>query len=419
MKRGILLSIALTIIGSIAYGQEVTLKECWSWAKEYYPKAKDRQVLLENSQMRIENLQATWYPKLNLNGQATWQNEVTWFSNPAIKVGTPPNKDQYKATLDINQTIYDGGIISAKKKIENANSATEMINLDVELYNVQKSVSDIFFLNQVLVAQEGQIALNKENISSRIKEMESAVKAGAVLKSELSVLQVELLKLQQKEYDVVEGKASSIRTLAILVGKPLNPDSTKLTMFDVTPITSENKRLEYQLFEQQKKSLELQSNLSSKNRMPQLYAFAQGGYGNPGLNMLKVSYEPIVYVGVKLSWNIWDWNQTSRQKRISLGSRQLIDDQKALFEQSQNSNIERAQSQITKLEKSLALDDEIVKLRKEVTLSSKSKLANGTLRASDYIDDLNKEAMAELEQKIRQIQLDQARIDLMQILGQN
>ena len=49
MKRGILLSIALTIIGSIAYGQEVTLKECWSWAKEYYPKAKDRQVLLENS----------------------------------------------------------------------------------------------------------------------------------------------------------------------------------------------------------------------------------------------------------------------------------------------------------------------------------------------------------------------------------
>ena len=153
--------------------------------------------------------------------------------------------------------------------------------------------------------------------------------------------------------------------------------------------------------------------------MPQLTAFAQGGYGNPGLNMLKVSFEPIVYVGVKLSWNIWDWNQTSRQKRISLSSRQLIDDQKALFEQTQNTNIERSKSQITKLEKSLSLDDEIVKLRKEVTVSSKSKLQNGTLRASDYIDDLNKESLAELEQKIRQIQLDQARIELMQILGQN
>ncbi len=418
MKQRILLFLTLLASSSL-YAQEITIKECWNWAKEYYPKAKDRQILLENSNIRIENLQTTWYPKLSLNGQATWQNDVTWFSNPAIKGSTPPNKDQYKATIDINQTLYDGGIISAKKKVEKSNSASEIINLDIELYNIQKNVSDIFFLNKVLEAQERQILLNIENISSRIKEMESAVKAGAVLKSELNVLNVELLKLNQKLFDINEGKASTIRTLALIIGKPLNSDSTQLTLFKITPISSENKRLEFQLFEQQKQTLELQSKLTSKNRMPQLTAFAQGGYGNPGLNMLKVSFEPIVYVGVKLSWNIWDWNQTSRQKRISLSSRQLIDDQKALFEQTQNTNIERSKSQITKLEKSLSLDDEIVKLRKEVTVSSKSKLQNGTLRASDYIDDLNKESLAELEQKIRQIQLDQARIELMQILGQN
>lgn len=417
MKQRVLIVFVL-IATTKLYAQEITLKECWSWAKEYYPKANDRQILLENSNMRIENLKTTWYPKLNLNAQATWQNQVTEISNPMIK-STPPNNDQYKATIDINQTLYDGGVISAKKKIEKTNSATEMINLDIELYNIKKNVSDIFFLNQVLEAQESQIALNMDNISSRVKEIESAVKAGSVLKSELSVLQVELLKLQQKMFDVLEGKASSIRTLSLIVGRDLNTDSTKLSMFETAPISAENRRLEYQLFEQQKQSLELQSNLTSKNRMPQLSAFAQGGYGNPGLNMVKVSFEPIVYVGVKLTWSIWDWNQTSRQKRISLSSKQLIDDQKALFEQSQNTNIERAQSQITKLEKSLSLDDQIVKLRKEVTLSSKSKLQNGTLRASDYIEDLNKESLAELEQKIRQIQLDQARVELLQILGQN
>lgn len=417
MKQRVLIVFVL-IATTKLYAQEITLKECWSWAKEYYPKANDRQILLENSNMRIENLKTTWYPKLNLNAQATWQNQVTEISNPMIK-STPPNNDQYKATIDINQTLYDGGVISAKKKIEKTNSATEMINLDIELYNIKKNVSDIFFLNQVLEAQESQIALNMNNISSRVKEIESAVKAGSVLKSELSVLQVELLKLQQKMFDVLEGKASSIRTLSLIVGRDLNTDSTKLSMFETAPISAENRRLEYQLFEQQKQSLELQSNLTSKNRMPQLSAFAQGGYGNPGLNMVKVSFEPIVYVGVKLTWNIWDWNQTSRQKRISLSSKQLIDDQKALFEQSQNTNIERAKSQITKLEKSLSLDDQIVKLRKEVTLSSKSKLQNGTLRASDYIEDLNKESLAELEQKIRQIQLDQARVELLQILGQN
>ncbi len=415
-----LLAITFLLLASTKfYAQEITLKECWNWAKEYYPKAKDRQVLLENSNIRINNLQATWYPKLNLNGQATWQNDVTWFPNPAIKAGTPPNNDQYKATIDINQTLFDGGITSARKKIEKTSSTTEMISLDIELYNIQKNVSDIFFLNQVLEAQERQVLLNMENISSRIKEMESAVNAGSILKSELNVLNVELLKLEQKLFDITEGKASTIRTLSLIVGKPLSVDSTKLSLFNIDVVSNENRRLEFQLFEQQKQTLELQSKLTAKNRMPQLNAFAQGGYGNPGLNMLKVSFEPIVYVGVKLTWNIWDWNQTSRQKRISLSSKQFIDDQRGVFEQTQNTNIERTKSQITKLEKSLSLDDEIVKLRKEVTLSSKSKLQNGTLRASDYIDDLNKESLAELEQKIRQIQLDQARIELMQILGQN
>lgn len=418
MRRGIILILALSLWHTLAISQEITLKECWKWAEEYYPKAKDRQVLLANSNLRIVNLKSTWYPKLNLNGQATWQNQVTEISNPMIK-STPPNNDQYKATIDLNQVVYDGGITSAKKKIERANSATEILNLEVELYNIKKNVSDIFFLNKVLEAQQSQISININNISSRIKEAESALNAGALLKSELSVLQVEQLKLEQKMFDVVEGKNSTIRTLELLVGKPLNPESTKLTLFEVSVLSKENKRLEFQLFEQQKQSLELQSNLTSTNRLPQLNAFAQGGYGNPGLNMIKVSYEPIVYVGIKFTWNIWDWNQTARQKRISLDSRQLIDNQKALFEQAQSTNIERTQSQITKLEKSLTLDDEIVRLRKEILQSSKSKLANGTLRASDYIEDLNREALAELEQKIRQIQLDQARIDLMQLLGQN
>lgn len=419
MKRGILIIMTFASLNTVLFAQEVSLKDCWAWTKEYYPKAKDRKVLLDNSTMRIENLKTTWYPKLNLNGQATWQNQVTEISNPMIK-STPQNKDQYKATLDINQTLYDGGISSAKRKIESASSATEMLTLDVELYNMQKNVSDIFFINLMLEAQNEQINLNKENISARIKEIEGAVNAGSILKSELDVLRVELLKLQQKEYDIMEGKASSIRTLALLTGKPLNADSTKLTMFEIAPTTiTDNKRIELQLFDQQKQSLELQSKLLAKNRMPQLNAFAQGGYGNPGLNMMKSSFEPIVYVGVKLTWNIWDWNQTSRQKRIAMDSRQLIDDQRLLFEQTQSMNIEKSESQIKKLERSLSFDDEIVKLRHEVTQTSKSKLANGTLRASDYINDLNQETNAVLEQKIRQIQLDQARIDLMQILGQN
>ena len=35
---------------------------------------------------------------------------------------------------------------------------------------------------------------------------------------------------------------------------------------------------------------------------------ATGGYGNPGLNMLDNSFQTFYTVGVKLYWNVFDWN---------------------------------------------------------------------------------------------------------------
>jgi hypothetical protein len=45
--------------------------------------------------------------------------------------------------------------------------------------------------------------------------------------------------------------------------------------------------------------------------MPRVFAFAQAGYGRPGLNMMSNEFEPYAIVGAKLVWTPWEWNKSN------------------------------------------------------------------------------------------------------------
>ena len=118
-------------------------------------------------------------------------------------------------------------------------------------------------------------------------------------------------------------------------------------------------------------------------------AFATGGYGNPGLNMLDNSFQEFYMVGVKLNWNILDWKSTKKQQK-SLGfSKQIIDNKKEVFEF--NTNIERNNDllNIKKLEQLLKTDTEIIPIREEILKTSASQLKNGVITSSAYITELS------------------------------
>ncbi|MCB0469375.1 MAG: TolC family protein, partial [Flavobacteriaceae bacterium] len=56
-------------------------------------------------------------PQLNLEAQATYQSDVTEVPLPNSPI-EPLNKDQYRATLSINQLIYNGGLTDASLKMK-------------------------------------------------------------------------------------------------------------------------------------------------------------------------------------------------------------------------------------------------------------------------------------------------------------
>ena len=124
------------------------LFECHRSAIENHPWFKQKELYSQSKELRTKNHTANWYPSLDLNGKYTWQNEVVELPIPVEIPGfeTPlmPHYN-YKLSLDIQQTIYDGGITKSSKKVEESTLLVNQQRVEVSLNQLKEQVNQLFF----------------------------------------------------------------------------------------------------------------------------------------------------------------------------------------------------------------------------------------------------------------------------------
>ncbi|MDE0537080.1 TolC family protein, partial [Tenacibaculum sp. L6] len=81
--------------------------------------------------------------------------------------------------------------------------------------------------------------------------------------------------------------------------------------------------------------------------------FATGGYGNPGLNMLEHEFTSYYIVGLKLNWNVFDWNGNKKQRQALDYSKELIDNQEEVFKLNTNTALNEQLKEIETLENTI------------------------------------------------------------------
>ena len=60
--------------------EKLTLDDCYTWAAENYPIAKQRGLIKQNTALTINTLEKNYLPQIELNAQGSYQSEVTVFS---------------------------------------------------------------------------------------------------------------------------------------------------------------------------------------------------------------------------------------------------------------------------------------------------------------------------------------------------
>ena len=407
MKRFILISI--TLFTAPIFGQQIiTLDKCYDLVEKNYPIAKQTNLIQQKSTYEIAALNKAKLPSINLNAQATYQSDVIGLPTPMPGV-EPINKDQYRATLDVNQLIYNGGIIDANAKFKEAQMLTQQQQVAVNLYQL-KSRINFSYMMILLWQDQRELLIDKQNtIKTKIKEVQSGVKNGAILPSSEQVLEAELLKLEQALTENSFLRIKEIQNLASLTASSIEENA--ILERPNTNISEKGVRPETKFFELQQAQIEASERIISKNNLPKLNAFGQAGFGNPGLNMLDNSFQDFYMVGLKLNWNVFDWNKSKAEKQALAIAKDIVTTEKETFETNNQMQLNELQSEISKIDALIKTDTQIIQLREKVVQSSDSQLRNGVITSSDYVTELNHLFDAKTNQKVHQTQLELAKIN--------
>ncbi|MCB0453893.1 MAG: TolC family protein [Flavobacteriaceae bacterium] len=386
--------------------QTLTLEECYFLAEKNYPLAKQTTLLEEKTKSEITILEKGKLPKLDLNAQATYQSDVIElpFQIPNATI-EPLNKDQYRATLDANLLIYNGGNIAANTKLKTAELAAQQQQITVNLYTLKSRINQSYFRVLLFQEQEKLLVSKMEQLNLRIKEVGAGVKYGAVLPASEYVLKAEILKLEQQLSQINFDREKALKNLSLLVFQDLDNKTTLTNPEILVTAETQSERPELELFQLQETQLETSKEVISKSSYPKLSGFAQAGYGNPGLNMLDNSFQDFYMVGLKLNWNILDWGKTKQQKRAVDISKEMVSTEKETFLLNNEIQLTEAESDINKYKNMLQKDTEIIVLREKVLQATTSQLQNGAITPSEYITELNNLYEARIDQQLHEVKL--------------
>ena len=410
----------LMIFGSIMAQETLTLFECQKQAIENAPRLKDRELVRQIGELKVEQAGTSWYPSLNLNGKASYQSDVVTvaLADPNVPVGfAEVPHDQYGLNLDVTQNLYDGGISKQKKTYEQAAADADLQQVEVDLYGLKGKVNQYYFA--VLALQENQenLDIHEKNLTSRLEVVKTAVEQGTMVEAELKIIQVEILKVKQSMVEVDSRKKSYMGALKVLCGDHIHIGMVLEKPYFEQYQGQQVARPEHLLFDLKDASMEAGKDLISKKRMPVVYAFGQTGYGKPGYNMLSGSWDFYYMLGAGLRWNIWDRNTSNRGRQVIEQQQNILQNQRATFDQEIESLSVQEEAEIEHFRKSMELEKEVLELQQDISEYAALKLENGTITATEYVIELNKESTARINLSTHQVMLMQSIANYLTIQG--
>jgi len=422
MKNILILLIAL--LPNISFAQSIDslyIETCKKITIENYPITKDIELNIEASQKKVDNIKTIYFPTLDLTGQFTTQSDVPHIvlDNPMLDLPIV-SAEQYKVQIEIKQLIYDGGLSKMLKRVEEANLQVNNQSIQVSLYKLNEQLNDVYFLILLFQEQEKLLNLTKSNIQNQLKIVESGVRNGVLLPGEADIINVEILKIEQKITELNSGRISGIEILSELMDTSLN-ETVFLSIPDFKNTDKEIEiiRPEYELMNLQASKIDAANKLNSAKRYPYIGLFGNFGYGYPGMNMIDDKADFIYIAGIHLKWNIWDWNKTKRDKQINTILKEKIITQKEVFDKNLRIALNKEAADIEKLSKMIESDIKIIELRERITRTKSAQLKNGVITSSDYIRELNSETQAKISKQLHELQKIKATVRYNTLKGKN
>lgn len=427
MKR-IITTLLISVLSWWMLHAEITIDECVAKAEANYPVVRKYSLLTATQDIELSDINKSWLPGIGMYAQVTAQNVVPSFPETLTGVLEQMGqqmkglgKVQYKAGVDVAQTIWDGGVASARRELVRRKHDAQKSALDVEIYAVRQRVENLYFSILLVDEQIAQSRVSHDLLMKNLDKLRSMQLHGTAMQSDVDMVEAQALAVAQQIAQAQSAVSGYRKVLELFIGESIEGEKLVMPTAEM-PLGNDSNRPELKLFESQLVANSASRRIDNAALMPKIGLFAGAYYGYPGYDYFKsmmnrdLSFN--IMAGVKVSWNIDSFytKKNRAMRRVADNDNILADRELFVFNQNMQSASQR--EAINGLRTVIRDDSRIVQLRGNVRKAAESQLDNGVIDTTALLAKISDENVAKLTAKLHEIQLVQEIYKLKYTLNQ-
>jgi outer membrane protein TolC len=320
------LFIALSIFGADVVGNTLSqnsnqdsliLSDVIQKVITSHPSIKEAEEALNIADARISIAKAGYLPDVDVNGNYSHIGPVSSFDMPTFGHIQLYPADNYSASLNYRQTLYDFGKTSNNVKLEKENK--NIYSQNIELAKQKLAIAAVNNFYNMIFLQEAIRIKNEEldNLKNHLEFVEKKRTTGSATSYEILSTKVKISNTESQKSDLENMLKVQQAIFNSLAGLPAN--NVTIVKQSETPVVAAlqedsllsyayTHRIEMALSKEKETTAGLQYKLTKSQNNPVLSAMASAGGKNgyvPELNKVKGNYS----VGVGLRIPIFDGNR--------------------------------------------------------------------------------------------------------------
>lgn len=400
MKKLLLLMMYVAVLPMNA--QTLTLEDCKQLAHDNYPTVKQYHLVEQTRDFTIENASKAWLPQISASVNGLAFTNVLDLTDQMKQAGVDMKNWMAAGSVMINQNIYDGGQVKANKNIAAAQAEVQKHQLNVNMYDLNQRVEQLYFGVLTLDEQIRQTELLQNDLALSNKTITSMISEGVANQTDLDAVKVEQVKAQQTLDAQKTSRASYLQMIGVFIGKKLGEGMVlqKPAMADVINNTDNRPEIDY--YKSQGILLDAQRKQLDTKLLPKLSAFGMGVYHTSVTDMMN---NGLLAGGLTLSWNIGALYTRKNDIKNIETQRRIIDSQRETFLFNNSLQNENTNGNISTLRRQISQDDDIVGLRERIRSKSEKKVKLGTESINEMLRDINAVSQARQQKALHEIQL--------------
>lgn len=312
-----------------------------------YPTVQEAKQAIIAANAQIGLSKSGYLPNISFSSSYAYLNPTTTITFPGLGTFNMNPANNYNATINLNQKIYDFGKTSAG--VDYAKQNSELAKLNESQLKQQLSLIVINGFYAIDYLQQAIKIKNDElkNLYDHLHYVEKKAATGSATEYEILTTQVRISAIENQKTDLETSLKIAQSQLNALLGKPQtnplavrNDLSAPMTLIQNDSLIARALRQREEIKIATQKMLLAQLRLKEVNvaNNPSFNFMANGGYKNgyiPNLNTMKANY----LVGVSLDIPIFDATRTKYNRIAAKAQIESAIQDKDLTQRNVESNV--------------------------------------------------------------------------------